>query len=465
VQNHSQVRPGSVLAILCIASFMANLDLFVVNVAFDDIGRQFGAASLGDLSWILNGYAIVYAALLVPLGRLSDRFGRKEGFLLGLGVFTLASLACALSPGLWWLVGFRVLQAVGAAALTPTSLGLLLTAMPPERRAVSVRIWAATGALAAAIGPVLGGVLTEASWRWVFLINLPIGIAALVAAGRRVPDSTDSGARVPDLLGAAIAVVAIGALALGLVKGPDWDWTATPTVASFVVAVLAGLWFARRSVTHPVPVLDPSLLRVRAYAWAGVTMVLFSIAFAIGLLGGILWLQQVWGYSAIRTGLAIAPGPLMVPVFAVVAQRMAHRVPAGVLVAAGCLAMAVGAALTLVSVGPEPAYAREILPGWLIAGVGVGLTLPTLMSSATAELPPHLAATGSAVVNMARQLGTVLGVSALVVLIGSPDRYDVVHRGFQHAWAAGAVFSVIAAVAALGMTTRSPAAAPAPVTP
>src|SRR4051812_968149 len=156
-------RPGAVLAVLSAAAFMASLDLFIVNVAFEDIGRDFHGVSLSDLSWVLNGYAIVYAALLVPLGRLADRFGRKPGFLLGLTIFTAASLACALSGGPWTLVGFRTLQAVGAALLTPTSLGLLVSATPPAGRVRAVRIWAATGALAAAGGPAGGGGLVGAA--------------------------------------------------------------------------------------------------------------------------------------------------------------------------------------------------------------------------------------------------------------------------------------------------------------
>src|SRR3954471_13254515 len=201
-------RPGAVLAVLSAAAFMASLDLFIVNVAFDDIRADFGRASLADLSWVLSAYAITYAALLVPLGRLADRYGRKGGFLLGLGVFTAASAACALSPGLWWLVGLRVLQAAGAAALTPTSLGLLLAATPADRRVRAVRIWAASGALAAAFGPVIGGLLVQASWRWVFIVNVPIGVVGLLAAWRYVPDSHDlSVHRVPDLLGAALLAV------------------------------------------------------------------------------------------------------------------------------------------------------------------------------------------------------------------------------------------------------------------
>lgn len=457
VNPRAASRPGAVLAVLSLAAFMASLDLFIVNVAFDDIGRDLAragnAASLSHLSWVLNGYAIVYAALLVPLGRLADRFGRKRGFVLGLVVFTAASAACAASSGLWMLVGFRTLQAAGAALLTPTSLGLLINATPQVGRARAVRVWAATGALASAAGPVLGGLLVAASWRWVFLVNVPIGILALVAAARLVPDvREDRTGPVPDLVGSAVLALGIGALALALVQGPDWGWHSAGVLGGFAIAILALATFARRCSVHPAPVIEVALLRVRAFAWSNVTSLVFSIAFAANLLAVILWMQDVWSYSALETGLAVAPGPLMVPVFAALAQRVAHKIPAGRIAAAGCLVMGAGVLLMLFSLGAEPAYATQMLPGWLIGGMGVGLALPTILSAATADLPPARAATGSAVVNMSRQLGSVLGISVLVAVLGSPSSYAATHTAFLHAWwfIAGAV--LLAVPAALGMT-------------
>lgn len=451
----SPTRPGVVLAVLSLAAFMASLDLFIVNVAFDDIQHSFAGASLGDLSWVLNGYAILFAALLVPLGRLSDRFGRKAGFLLGLVVFSVSSLACALSPGLWWLVAFRGVQAVGAAALVPTSLGLLLTVTPAAGRVRAVRIWAATGALAAGVGPVIGGLLVSASWQWVFLVNLPIGLLTLVAAWRLVPESRDRAVTgVPDLLGAGLIAIAVGALAMALVKGPDWGWISPGTLTGFVVSLISLALFARRSARHPLPVIEPSLLRVRAFAWANITTIIFSISFALNLLSCILWLQQVWGYSALRTGLGIAPGPLLVPVFAALAQSVAHRVPVGRIAAAGTILCGISTLIILSSLGSEPAYATEFLPGWLIGGAGVGLTLPTLLSAATADLPADRSATGSAVVNMSRQLGTVLGVSALVALVGTPIGYAQTHNGFQHAWWFSVACAGLATATALRMTPK-----------
>ena len=448
-------RPGRVLGVLSLAAFMASLDLFIVNVAFPDVGRDFGGESLSNLSWILNGYAVLYAALLIPLGRLADRFGRLNGFLAGLALFTLASAACAASQNLWSLVAFRGLQAVGAAALTPTSLGLLLAATPNERKVRAVRIWSAIAALAAAFGPVVGGLLVQLSWRWVFIVNIPVGVFALVVARRVVPDSRDLAVqRIPDLLGAAFVAIGGGALALALVKGEDWGWSSTYDVSAFVVAAVGLVAFWVRSLHHPLPVIEPALLRVRTFAWANVTAVLFMVAFGGALLAIVLWMQDVWHYSALRTGLAIAPGPLLVAVVTAVVQRFGSRVSLGALVAAGCAIYGVGIVVLASSVGPDPAYASEILPGWLIGGLGVGLALPSVMSAATADLPPARAATGSAAMLMARQIGLSLGVALFVAVLGFPHGYAAVHDGFRHAWWALAGATWLGALTALGMTPR-----------
>ncbi|NDU77652.1 MFS transporter [Actinomadura sp. DSM 109109] len=455
VRGAGRVRRGPVLAVLSVASFMAGLDLFIVNVAFTDIGHDFAGESMADLSWVLNGYAIAFAALLVPLGRLADRYGRKAGLLLGLTVFTLASQACAAAPSLWWLVAFRVVQAAGAAALIPTSLGLLLSAFPAERRGGAVRIWSAASAIAAAAGPAVGGVLVDLSWRWVFEVNVPIGIAAVLLAARLVPDSREGAtARVPDLTGTAVATASIALLALGLVKINDWPGERTTLV---IAGALLGLtWFWLRSLRHPAPVIEPALLAVRTFFWSNAAVLLFTVAFAANLLLGVLWMQQVWHYSPIRTGLAVAPGPLMVPVMALIAGRLAGRVPVGLITAVGCMLCAFGVVMIAMSLGPTPAYATEMLPGWLIGGTGVGLALPTILSAAAVELPSHRYATGSAVVNMSRQIGAVLGVSLAVAVLGTPHGYPEAHTAYVHAWLTVGAFMVIAAITALGMTPRRP---------
>src|SRR3954452_24722209 len=207
-------QPARVLAVVSAAVFMASLDLFVVNIAFPDLGRDFPDTSLAGLSWVLNGYAIVFAALLVPAGRFADRVGRKRCFLAGLGLFVAASAACAAAPSVELLVAFRVIQATGAALLMPTSLALLLAETRAERRAVAIVIWAAMGGVAAAAGPPIGGLLVQASWRWVFLINLPVGLLAIYAGMRVLRESRVPAQREwPDLIGTAVLAGAIGVLA------------------------------------------------------------------------------------------------------------------------------------------------------------------------------------------------------------------------------------------------------------
>src|SRR3954469_10594917 len=197
-----------VAAIVSVGVFVASLDLFIVNIAFTDIQRDFDGASLASLSWILNAYAIVFAALLVPAGRWADRAGRKRAFLGGLALFTLASAACAVAPSVGVLVAARVVQAAGAAVLMPASLGLLLPEFPPEKRGLAIGLWAAVGGTAAAAGPVIGGLLVELSWRWVFLVNVPVGIAAIVAGARVLREIREENSEQPDLVGAALLTAA-----------------------------------------------------------------------------------------------------------------------------------------------------------------------------------------------------------------------------------------------------------------
>ncbi|MFE2887164.1 MFS transporter [Streptomyces sp. NPDC059272] len=449
-------NPRSILAILSLAGFMANLDVFIVNVAFDDIAADFHGSSISDVSWVLNAYAIVFAALLVPFGRLADKVGRKRMFLLGMGLFTLASVACGVAPGLWWLVVFRVLQAAGAAALTPTSLGLLLAAVPAPKRLHYVRIWSAVAAVAAAAGPVLGGLLVTASWRWVFLVNLPIGVFGIIAARRKVPDSRDANVvNMPDIVGSVLLTAGVASLALAIVKGGDWGWSDGKTIGGFLVAALLLAAFAWRTEHHPVPVVEPDLYRVRSFAAANFAMVTFGLGMSAYLLITVLWMQNVWHWSVITTGFAIAPAPAMVPVVTVLAQRLVHKIPASVLSAMGCVLFAAGTILTLSRIGAHGShYASELLPGHLLVGIGIGFTLPTVLASATHDLPQQRASTGSAVINMARQIGFVLGVSVLVAILGTPTNYPAAHTAFVHGWWTIAAVELAAAMACLGIVKR-----------
>jgi EmrB/QacA subfamily drug resistance transporter len=454
-------RQWQILLVVTSAAFLANLDLFIVNIGFPAIRADFPQASLSGLSWVLSGYAIVFAALMVPAGRLADLLGRKRLFLAGLGVFLAASALCAAAPGPWWLVAARALQATGAAFLVPTSLALLLPEFPPGRRAAAVGLWSAGAALAATMGPTIGGVLVEASWRWVFLVNLPLGALIGLAALRVLTESRDpAGGRRPDLLGALLLCLGVGALALGIVKGGEWGWTSGRTVGAEVIALAALIAFAARSARHPVPVLEGALLRARAPRAANLSVLLFSMAFFALLLTTVLFLTEVWRYSILEAGLAFAPGPLMVALLSWPAGALAGRIGARPIALAGVALFAAGCGWWIWRLGASADYAADMLPGVVLTGIGVSLTFPILAGAAVSELPPGRSATGSALFNMARQIGGVIGVAILVAILGdgAPSLGD-----FRAGWAFMAAASLAAGAAALLVPRAEPsvpAAAP-----
>src|SRR6202041_3089945 len=218
-------RTTAVVGVLALAVFMSSLDLFIVNLAFPYIAKQYTGTSLSSLSWVLNAYTIVFAAVLVPAGRWADRIGRRKLFVGGLVGFTVGSALCGLAPGVAWLIAARVVKAAGAGAMVPASLSLLLAAVPAPGRAKAIGTWSALGALGAALGPVIGGTLVQVNWRWVFWINVPVGVLAVILAARVVPESRDSASRGrPDLIGAVLLAAAVGLVALALVKAPGWGW-------------------------------------------------------------------------------------------------------------------------------------------------------------------------------------------------------------------------------------------------
>jgi EmrB/QacA subfamily drug resistance transporter len=450
--------PPLVLAIVCAGVVLASLDLFIVNVALPSIARDLHQPNLSTLSWVLNGYAIVYAALLVLLGRISEGRNREDDFLIGVLVFTLSSAACGLAPSLGALIGFRVVQAFGAALMTPTSLGLILATAAPEKRQGSVRAWAAVGGLAAALGPVLGGVLVAVGWRWVFFVNVPVGLLALVVGWRRLPHVPGQPVGRPDALGALLITGGIGALTLGLVEGNSWGWGSPRVLAGLVVGVVLLAGFVLHTARHHNPLIDPTLFKVRTFSGASAVSLFFSIAFGAMLLSLVLWMQDVWGWSALRTGLAVAPGPLMVPVFSfLLAGRLIARFGAGRVIFVGSMVFALGVVWWVLFAKLHANYPGQILPGMLLTGAGVGLTLPTFIATGSAALPPASFATGSAVINMLRQVGLAVGVAVFVAVLGTPHTGIGNLHGFEHAWVVIAAAAVIAAfVGLLGLRADQP---------
>jgi EmrB/QacA subfamily drug resistance transporter len=455
--------PRTVLVIVTAGVVLAGLDLFVVNVALPQIARDFGTANLGELSWVLNGYAIVYASLLVFFGRLADRYRRDLGFLIGVAVFTAASAACAAASTVGMLVAFRLVQAAGGALLTPTSLGLVLAAYNPERRPGAVRAWTASSGVAAALGPVIGGLLVTASWRWVFLINVPIGIAALVAGWRLLPHIAGHATERPDPLGVILVTAGVAVLTFGLVKGSDWGWGSASVSGTLVTAAVLIAAFVLHCLRARNPLIHPSLFRARSFTGASIVAIFFSAAFGAMLLSIVLWEQGVWGWSALRAGLAIAPGPLMVPLVAFgVAGRLIRRYGAAVVIALGCLAFGAGVAWWAIAIRVQPDYVSGTLGGMITTGIGVGLTLPTMMAAGSSSLPPQSFATGSAVINMLRQTGLALGVAVLVAVLGNVSyRGSAALDAFRHGWWVIAALSFISIVPALALLKSRPETAPA----
>jgi EmrB/QacA subfamily drug resistance transporter len=451
-----------VLIVVSVAVFMASLDLFIVNIAFPDIEAEFGAAGVSTVSWVLNAYAIVFAALLVPAGRFADRIGRRRAFLWGTVGFLAGSALCGIAPSVEALIGARVLQAMGAAFLLPTSLALLLPEFPPAERGTAIGIWAAVGGVAAAAGPPLGGILVEADWRLVFLVNIPVGLLALFFAARLLVESRDPDQAPADGLGVGLLVLGVAMLVLGFVEAPDWGWGDPRTLIALLgsVPVLALFW--HRCNVHPSPVVDPAMLEVRSSALANLASLLFSIAFAAMLLEGVLFLTGVWHSSVLEAGLQIAPGPAMAATFAAITGRWSERFGHGPLAATGIAIFALGVLWWIARVDATPDYPTELLPGMLVTGIGVGFVLPSLAGAATASLPPARFATGTAVYTMSRQIGFALGVAVLVAILGTPDPADPV-SAFRDGWVfmAGACAPALVAALGIGAAARNRDAAPA----
>jgi EmrB/QacA subfamily drug resistance transporter len=424
-------RRWRTFAVVAVGVFLSSLDLFIVNVAFPDIARDFRGTSTGDLSWVLNAYAIVYAALLVPAGRLADLLGRRRAYLTGLLGFVVASALCAAAPSAPALVGARVLQAAAAALLLPTSLGLMLPEFDAAEYPVAIAAWAAVAGAAAAAGPPLGGLLVQLSWRWIFIVNIPVGLLSLAAGARVLRERRAAqGTSLPDLAGTAALVGSVTALVLGIVKAPDWGWADVRTIAAVGASAALAAVVLTRSRRHRLPVLELSILRARGFAIASAATFTFFAGFAATLLASVLLLTGPWGKSVLVAGLMIAPGPLAAAVTAIVGGRLAARLGVRTLGVAGGVLYAAAAAWWALRVSSAPHLAADFLPGMIVAGVGVGLVTPSLTGAAVASLAPDRLSAGIGALTMFRQIATALGVAILIAILGS----DASVGAYRAAW-------------------------------
>ncbi|MFL6024906.1 MAG: DHA2 family efflux MFS transporter permease subunit [Marmoricola sp.] len=454
------VSPWAVLGVASLAAFMVFLDTQVLFVAFDDIRSSFPRVSFETMSWTLSAYTIALAAALVPAGRLADRYGRKRVFLIGLVAFTLGSALCAAATSPALLVGFRVVQALGAAALVPASLAVVLSVFPSEKVPAAVAIWGAIAALAAAVGPTIGGLLVDQwGWRAVFLVNLPVGIGAFLLGTRVMPESAEAKhARFPDPVGILLLAGALSLLALGIVQSNQWHWASARTILALAGGVIVLAAFVVRTLDHPHPALDLSLFGARSFRWANIATAAFTIGFTAMFFAQVLFLTQVWGYGIVKTGVAMMPGPAVVMVLAPYFGQLAGRVGQRSLLVPGGLIYAASGLYFITVVTVEPHWTREMLPGALLAGLGVSLVIPHLTSAAVQGLPVDQFGAGAAVNQAIRQLGATFGVALTVAMLGTVTPANVLDR-FHDVWWMLVVSGVVTSAASLALpkVTRTPA--------
>jgi EmrB/QacA subfamily drug resistance transporter len=415
------LSPWRTFSVAVIAIFLVSIDATVLYAAFPALRRAFASIATPELSWVLNAYTVIYAALLAPAGRLADLYGRKRMFVVGVSVFLLASLGCGLSGNVELLIGMRGVQAVGAALLLPASLSIVLAAFPSENRAVVVSLWGAVGGLAAALGPSVGSWLIDMwGWRWAFFINLPLGAISLWRGLRGFTESRNPENGAPlDVIGVAMIAAGVAAVALGLIKSEASGWSSPSVLWALglgVVALCGFVPWARRSAA---PAIDLTLFDNGAYRFVNLATLSFGTAFAMMFFGFFLFMTEIWRYPIEVAGLAATPGPLIVVPVSILAGRFAGRFGHRPMLIAGSVICAMGGLWFYLIPGAEPDFLHSWLPGMALTGTGTGMVLPSLSGAAVAKLEPRRFGVGSAVNQAVRQVGSVLGVALTVVLVGS----------------------------------------------
>jgi EmrB/QacA subfamily drug resistance transporter len=416
----AQTSPWAIFWIACIAVFLVSLDGTVLFAAFGALRQAFPQATAAEMSWVLNAYTVVFAAMLIPAGGLADIHGRKRLFLIGVALFLVASTACGAAGNVAFLIVARALQATGAALLMPASLSIVLDAFPKEKRAVVVSIWGAVGGLAAALGPSLGTFLVDKmGWPWAFYINLPLGAISLWRGATRLREfkGTPKTPRV-DWVGVSLVIIAVGGAAMAITQSDSPHWSRADLWATGVAAAIALTAFIAWARTARHPHVDLSLFQNPTYSAVNLATLTFGTAFAMMFFAFFAYMTAVWHYSLPVAGIAITPGPLLVIPTAVITGRLAARIGHRPVLVTGSVLYAASGLWLLLVPGSTPAYVTDWLPGLVMSGIGVGMVMPSLSGAAVAGLPAEHYAVGSAVNQSVRQIGSVLGVAVTVVFIG-----------------------------------------------
>jgi EmrB/QacA subfamily drug resistance transporter len=415
-------NPWVILIVVSLGFFMTLLDLTIVNIAIPNMISRLHA-SLDDILWVINAYALVLAVLLITAGRLGDLFGQRRVFFAGIAVFTLASAACGLSPSPGWLIAFRAVQGLGAALLMPQTLAILTMVFPPERRGAAFGIWGAVAGVATIAGPTLGGLLVTAfDWRYIFYINVPIGIAVLVMTPVLIPDLRTGRKHSFDVGGVVLASLGLLAICYALVEGQKYNWgtikgfISIPLLAAVGVVIMVVFVWLQATRQNGEPLVPFALFRDRNYA----LMNLVAGFIAIGMLGIFLpfsiYLQSVLGFSALKAGLTMAPASLVAMFVAPAAGRMTDRIGGKYILMTGLLLFGGGMGSIALIAQPTSAWYDFLLPQ-IIAGVGIGCTFAPLTTVAMRNVQPMMAGAASGVFNTTRQLGTVIGTAGVGALL------------------------------------------------
>ena len=453
------------LAAVSFGLFMIMLDNTVVNVALPSIQRDLDTG-LSELQWIVTGYALSFAALMLIGGKLADAYGRRLLFVVGIVVFTGASLWCGLAGSGDMLIAARVVQGIGAALMNPATLSIIAATFPPRQRGMAIGIWAGVSALALAIGPLVGGLLTEhLSWHWIFFVNVPVGVLAVTASFLLITESKDETHESLDLPGLATSALGLFALTYGLIEANAYGWTSTRIVGSFVVAaasLVLFLWIERH---RRAPMLDLTLFRSGTYAGANLAMLLVALAMFGVFFFVSLYMQNVLGYSAIQAGAAFLPMTILIILVAPVAGKLSDRHGSRWLMSAGMVLLA--AQLVYFSQLGTDATFWNLLPALLVGGLGMSMTMTPTSAAALRAVPVEKSGVGSAVLNAMRQVGGSLGIALMGAIVaneasGRPG-VEGFMAGFERALLVAAAIAFVGALVAFALVRREAGHEEAPV--
>jgi EmrB/QacA subfamily drug resistance transporter len=449
----ASARRWWVLVVVCLAQFMVVLDATIVNVALPTIEGTLGLSTEG-LQWIVNGYALAFGGFLLLGGRMADLLGRRRLFLAGIVVFTIASLVCGLADSGAMLVAARAVQGFGAALVSPAALSIVTTTFREgQERTRALSVWAAIAAGGGAVGLLFGGMLTEwLDWRWVFFVNIPIGVVAIVASLRLIPESRqESAVRHFDSLGATTVTAGLALLVFGITKAQSWGWGSPSTIGVLLGALSLLAVFVLVELRSPSPLIRLGIFRLRSLASANT----ISLLVAGGLFGifffNTLYLQGTLGYSPLEAGLAFLPITLGVIVAAGLAARVAERIGVRPVLTTGLLVGAAGLGL-LTQVSVDGSYLADVLPGSILLALGIGMAFVPLTIAATANVPDSDAGLASGILNTSQQIGGALGLAILGTLAAGRTASfagpapEALVAGYQRAYLAGAILLAVGAV-------------------